>query len=65
MDFKINEDKRTYMVSGNNPSNVNYLTVQKYKFEKVMEFKYLGTIIITDNNITDRLVGLVVSMSDY
>jgi hypothetical protein len=34
------------------PNNMQYLIVNNYKFEKVNEFKYLGTLITTNNNLT-------------
>jgi hypothetical protein len=33
------------------PIKNKYLTVGNYRFEKVTEFKYLGTMISYDNNL--------------
>jgi hypothetical protein len=42
------------------PINLCFLEADGYKFEKVTQFKYLGTSITYD-----RLCGLVVSVADY
>jgi hypothetical protein len=37
------------------PNNMQYLIVNKYKFEKVNEFKYLGMLIAANNNLTQEI----------
>jgi sorting nexin-29 len=48
----VNESKTKYMEITCKPNNMQYLIVNNYKFEKVNEFKYLGTLITTNNNLT-------------
>jgi hypothetical protein len=52
MGLAINESKTKYMEATNNPTNTQYLSVKEYKFEKVTQFKYLGTLVTSDNNLT-------------
>ncbi|PSN39991.1 hypothetical protein C0J52_25073 [Blattella germanica] len=51
MGLKINENKTKYMGITNNPLKYDIFSVDKYKIEKVKEFKYLGTIITDQSNI--------------
>jgi sorting nexin-29 len=51
MGLNINEEKTKYMEITTKPTKNKYLNVGNYRFEKVTEFKYLGTIIFYDNNL--------------
>jgi hypothetical protein len=48
----INDSKTKFLEVTNNPTNTQYLSVKEYKFEKVTQFKYLGTIVTSNNNRT-------------
>jgi hypothetical protein len=37
------------------PNNMQHLIVNNYTFEKVNEFKYLGTLITANNNLTQEI----------
>jgi hypothetical protein len=52
MGLTINESKTKYMEVTDNPTNTKYLSVKEYKFEKVTQFKYLGMLVSSDNNLT-------------
>jgi sorting nexin-29 len=54
MGLKTNENKTKYMEITTNPTRTEFSAVGKYKFEKVTEFKYLGTLITSNNNIEFR-----------
>jgi hypothetical protein len=49
MTLNINEEKTKYMEITAKPTKSKYLNVGNYRFEKVTEFKYLGTMISDDN----------------
>jgi hypothetical protein len=51
MNLNINEEKTKYMEITAKPTKYKYLNVGNYKFEKVTECKYLGTMISYDNNL--------------
>jgi hypothetical protein len=51
MGLNINEEKTKYMEITAEPTKNKYLNVGNYIFEKVPEFKYLGTVISYDNKI--------------
>lgn len=51
MGLTINEDKTKYMISTNKTINRDPLKINNYTFENVKQFKYLGTIISTDNDL--------------
>jgi hypothetical protein len=36
-------------------TNIQFLSVNNYSFQKVTEFKYLGTLIMSGNNITTEI----------
>jgi sorting nexin-29 len=48
----VNESKTKYMEITCKPNSMQYLIVNNYKFEEVNEFKYLGTLITANNNLT-------------
>jgi hypothetical protein len=50
--LKINEDKTKFMEISHNTSNPQAFIVNNYTFETVSQFKYLGTIITTNNDLT-------------
>lgn len=43
--LKINSDKTKYMQISRNPNNIGSLKIDDWEFQKVDEFKYLGSII--------------------
>jgi hypothetical protein len=49
MGLNIKEGKTKYMEINAKPAKSKYLSVGNYRFEKVTEFKYLGTVISDDN----------------
>jgi sorting nexin-29 len=51
----VNESKTKYMEITFKPNNMQYVIVNNYKFEKVNEFKYLGTLIKANNNLTQEI----------
>jgi hypothetical protein len=51
MGLNKNEEKTKYMEITAKPTKNKYLNVGNYRFEKVTEFKYLGTMISYDNNL--------------
>jgi sorting nexin-29 len=51
MGLNINKEKTKCMEITAKPAKSKYLSVGNYKFEKVTEFKYLGTMISDDNNL--------------
>lgn len=51
----INQEKTKYMEMTNNRTNKDSIKINHYKFECVKQFKYLGTIITYDNNITTEI----------
>jgi hypothetical protein len=54
MGLKINETKTKYMEISTNPTRIELLATGNYKFVKVTEFKYLGTLI-TSNNMSSEM----------
>jgi hypothetical protein len=55
MGLKINETKTKYMEITTNPTRTEFFAVGNYKFEKVTEFKYLGTLITSNNNTSSEI----------
>jgi hypothetical protein len=55
MGLKINETKTKYMEITTKPTRLEFLAVGNYKFEKVTEFKYLGTLITSNNNMSSEI----------
>jgi hypothetical protein len=51
----VNESKTKYTEITCKPNNMQYLIVNNYKFEKVNEFKYFGTLITANNNSTQEI----------
>jgi hypothetical protein len=57
----INEDKTKFMEITEHPTNLCFLEVDGYKFEKVTQFKYLGTSITYDNDISVEINNRIIS----
>jgi hypothetical protein len=55
MGLKINETKTKYMEITTNPTRTEFLAAGNYKFEKVTEFKYLGTLITSNSNTSSEI----------
>jgi hypothetical protein len=55
MGLNINEEKNKYMEITAKPTKNKYLNVGNYRFEKVIEFNYLGTMISYDNNLDTEI----------
>jgi ribosomal protein S13 len=51
MGLTVNEEKTKFMAITNRTQNLQPLKVNEYEFEQVTQFKYLGTIINTSNDI--------------
>jgi hypothetical protein len=51
MCLNVNEENTKYMEITAKPTKNKYLNVGNYRFEKVTQFKYLGTMISYDNNL--------------
>jgi len=47
----VNEDKTKYLLVAKRSSNIDYITVDNYKFEKMDVFKYLNVNINSSNDI--------------
>jgi hypothetical protein len=52
MGLTINMQNTKYMEVTKRPSNSRILKVDDQEFERVRDFKYLGSILTEDNNIT-------------
>jgi hypothetical protein len=57
----INEDKTKFMAITENPTNLCFLDVDGYKFEKVTQFKYLGTSITYDNDLSVEINNRIIN----
>jgi hypothetical protein len=55
IDIMVIESKTKYMEITCKQNNMQYLIVNNYKFEKVNEFKYLGTVITENNSLTQEI----------
>ena len=55
MGLKINESKTKYMEVTRKPSKIEFFEIAGYKFKKVTEFKYLGSLITSDNNMSTEI----------
>ncbi|KAL4143760.1 hypothetical protein QTP88_006047 [Uroleucon formosanum] len=56
--LRINEEKTEYMVVSRRNGNLvqeEFIEVEKYKFKRVDQFKYLGSIITQDNDIKTEI----------
>jgi hypothetical protein len=42
--------KTKYMELSNSPTRENYIIINNHNMEKIMEFKYLGSLISNNNN---------------
>jgi hypothetical protein len=54
MGLSINESKTKYMEVTNNPTNIQYLSVKEYKFEKVTQFKHEDGCLLGCNAMQSR-----------
>jgi hypothetical protein len=57
----INEDKTKFMALTEYPINLCFLEVNGYKFEKVTQFKYLGTSISYDTDPSVEINNRIIS----
>ena len=55
MGLIINENKTKYLQTNKDTKEKYIMIDNNYKFEKVKQFKYLGTIITNDNNMTREI----------
>jgi uncharacterized Fe-S center protein len=55
MGLMTNEEKTKYVEVTNRPTNVKFPSVNNYNFQKVIEFKYLVTLINSSNNNTTAI----------
>ena len=55
MGLAINEDKTKFMIATNKTIDMSPLRIDNYTFETVKQFKYLGTIISSNNDIMIEL----------
>lgn len=58
MGLRVNETKTKYMIATreeNRWKQIDNIAIQKYKFERVRSFKYLGSVITEDNVITEEI----------
>jgi hypothetical protein len=56
--LKSNEEKTVYMVVSRRNGNLvqeEFIKVEEYKFRRVDQFKYLGSIITQDNDIKTKI----------
>jgi hypothetical protein len=53
--LKINQDKTKYMVICARMPDLSKLIIDRYKFEQVVGFTYLGTKIKKGNNLTEEV----------
>jgi hypothetical protein len=61
----INEDKTKFMAITEYPTNLCFLEVNGYKFEKVTQFKYLGTSITYDNDLSVEINNRISANRSY
>jgi hypothetical protein len=57
----INEDRTKFMAITKYPTNLCFLEVDGYKFEKVTQFKYLGTSVTYDNDLSVEINNRIIS----
>jgi hypothetical protein len=50
MGLMVNYDKTKYMELSNSPTREKYIVINNHNIEKMMEFKYLGSLISNNNN---------------
>jgi hypothetical protein len=50
MGLIMNYDNTKYMELSNSPIRENYIIINNHSIEKIMEFKYLGSLISNYNN---------------
>jgi hypothetical protein len=50
MELMVNYDKTKYMELSNSPIREKYIVINNHNIEKMMEFKYLGSLISNNNN---------------
>jgi hypothetical protein len=62
MGLAVNEEKPKFMKVGKKLTIVAHFTVGNYKFEKVLMFKYLGSLVTDKNDVSVEIknrIGLV------
>jgi hypothetical protein len=52
MGLRINEEKTKYLTTGVNKNQPKYFQIEKFKFEMVQSFTYLGPLIDANNDIS-------------
>ena len=52
MGLQINEEKTKYLTTGVNKNQPKYFQIEKFKFEMVQSFTYLGSLIEANNDIS-------------
>ena len=55
--FVVNEWKTKYIVAANtqNCGKPHTMEIERYNFERVDSFTYLGSLVIGDNNVTQEI----------
>jgi hypothetical protein len=52
----VNENKTKYLICASEERNTfNQLQIGEYEFEKTETFKYLGSLLTADNNISAEI----------
>ena len=65
MELTINEEKTKFMQVTSKPLMISELIVGEQKFEVVLLFKYLGTIVTNDNNLLlDKEIRYRISLAN-
>jgi hypothetical protein len=52
MGLRINEEKTKYLITGVNKNQPKYFQIEKFKFEMVQSFTYLGSLIDANSDIS-------------
>jgi hypothetical protein len=52
MGLRINEEKTKYLTTGVNKNQTKYFQIEKFKFEMVQSFTYLGSLIDANSDIS-------------
>jgi sorting nexin-29 len=55
MGLRINEEKTKYLTTGVNKNQPKYFKIEKFKFEMVQNFTYLGSLIDANNDIAGEI----------
>ena len=61
--MEVSADKTKYMVMSRdqNAGRIQSVRIDKSTFEKLLEFKYLGTILINQNSIAEEIKSRLMS----